>query len=487
MPRAIKNKKLIEQITEDITGKIPPQDTDIEEAILGAIMLDKEACHLIIDNLRPEHFYKEQHQKIYEAILSLYNKMEQVDILTVKDELQKRKELEEVGGLTYLSKLTNKIASTAHVELHSKILIQKYLLRELIRIANEIQRKAYNDEEDVYDLIDYSQNEIFNLTTGNIKRDAMPLSELIGDAVTQIKEASKHETKLSGIPSGFIDIDRITGGWQNSDLIIVAARPSMGKTSFVISMARNMALEHNIAVGIFSLEMSSIQLVHRLLSMETEIPSSKIRNGDLNNDEWERILNKINILEKAKIFIDDTPAISIATLRAKSRRLVSQQNVKLIIIDYLQLMTVGGSEKSNMTREQEVSTISRSLKALARDLNIPVIALSQLNRAVETRGGLNKKPQLSDLRDSGAIEQDADLVIFIHRPEKYIDQTEDGLPTKGLAQIIIAKHRNGPTAEVNLKFIESYAKFVDFQNINTDHEIITLQSRMNNSNDNSSF
>ncbi len=485
MAKKLKTNSNSEQILSDNTGKIPPQALDLEEAVLGAMMIDKDACNIVIDILKPECFYSDIHRKIYEAIIELYKEMQPIDMLTVKDELTRRKELVETGGPAFLAKLTTRVASSAHAEFHARIIMQKYIQRELIRISNDIQRKSYNDEEDVDDLLDESQNSLFNLSYGSVRREAQPIDNIIHQAIEQIKEASKREDKMSGVPSGFVALDRVTSGWQNSDLVIIAARPSMGKTAFVLSMARNMAVEHTKAVAIFSLEMSSVQLVNRLISAETEIDASKIRTGSLSADEWSRLENKIKSLERAKIFIDDTPAISISALRAKARRLVAQHEVKIIIIDYLQLMTGHVNDKSQGTREQEVSAISRSLKALAKDLNVPIIALSQLNRSVETRSG-SKRPQLSDLRESGAIEQDADLVIFIHRPEKYGMDEEDGVSTKGLAQIIIAKHRNGAVTDVNLRFIESYAKYTDYDQFDDNDEgyagHMTLPSKMNQKN-----
>ncbi len=470
--------KSVTNILDETTGKIPPQSIDLEEAILGAMMIDKDTCNIVIDILKPECFYNEANKKIYIAILELYRNMQPIDMLTVKDELSKRKELAEIGGAAYLTKLTSKIASTAHAEFHARIVLQKFIQRELIRISNDIQRKAFNDEEDVDVLLDESQNALFNLSFGSVKREAQPIENILHQAIEQIKIAGERPDKINGVPSGYVSLDRITSGWQNSDLIIVAARPSMGKTAFVLSMARNMSVEHNIPVALFSLEMSSVQLVNRLISAETEIKAEKIRTGELSQEEWIRLENKIKNLEKAKIFIDDTPAISVSVLRAKARRLVAQNDVKIIIIDYLQLMTTIFNEKHAGTREQEVSAISRSLKALAKDLNIPIIALSQLNRSVETRAG-SKRPQLSDLRESGAIEQDADIVIFIHRPEKF------GLETnrKGLAEIIIAKHRNGAVTDIELKFIEHYAKFTEWDDFElTDfvpNTSMTLPSKMN--------
>ena len=441
-------------------GKIPPQALELEEAVLGAIMIDKDATNNVLEILKPECFYSENNKKIFEAIIELFKNMQPIDILTVKEELVRRKKLDEIGGALYLTKLTSRVASAAHAEFHARIIAQKYIQRELIRIATEIERKAFDDEEDVDDLLDFSQNQLFSLSDGTVKRETQAIEDVLKTAIEQIKIAGERPDGLSGVPSGYSDIDRITSGWQRSDLIIIAARPSMGKTAFVLSMARNIAVNHGKGIGFFSLEMSSVQLVNRLIVAETELSSESIRNGNLRKEEWELLDTKIKKLENAKIFIDDTPAINIFELRSKARRLVEQREVELIIIDYLQLMSSPGDSRGN--REQEVSTISRSLKALSKELNVPIIALSQLNRSVETRSG-SKRPQLSDLRESGAIEQDADIVIFIHRPEKYgMDEIEDGVSSKGLAQIIIAKHRNGAVTDVNLKFIDRFAKFTDW-------------------------
>jgi replicative DNA helicase len=422
-------------------GKIPPQALELEETVLGAVMLEKDALITIIDLLKPESFYKESHQKIFSSILKLSLEEKPIDILTVTEELRKAKELDTVGGAFYITSLTSRVSSAAHIEYHARIIAQKFIQRELIRISTEIQNRSYDESTDVDDLLDFSEKELFNIAEGNIKKETLRINVLIKEAINQIEEAGKREDNLSGIPSGFTKIDRITSGWQNSDLIIIAARPSMGKTAFVLSMTRNMAVEHKRPVAVFSLEMSSLQLVNRLIVSETKLPSERIRNGKLHDYEWEQLEIKIKNLVDAPIFIDDTPAISIYELRAKCRRLKMQHDVGIIIIDYLQLMT--GTSDTRGNREQEVSTISRSLKAIAKELNVPIIALSQLNRAVETRGG-TKRPQLSDLRESGAIEQDADMVLFIHRPEYYgFFEDEEGNSNLGIAEIIIAKHRNG--------------------------------------------
>ena len=440
-------------------GKLPPQAVDLEEAVLGAIMLEKDAVLSVLDILKPESFYKDVHQKIYKTIIDLSMEEKAIDILTVTEELKRRNSLEEVGGPLYITQLTSKVASAAHLEFHARIIQQKYIQRELIRVSSDIQRKAFDETMDVDDLLDQAESDLFEIAEGNIKKETAKINVLVKQAIHQIEEAAKREDKLSGVPSGFTKLDRLTSGWQKSDLVIIAARPSMGKTAFALSMGRNIAVEHKRPIAIFSLEMSSIQLVTRMIVSETELPVDRIRNGRLEEYEWKQLDYKIKSLVEAPIFIDDTPAISIFELRAKCRRLKVQHNIEMIIVDYLQLMSGPGDSKGS--REQEVSSISRSLKTIAKELDVPVIALSQLNRSVELRSG-NKRPQLSDLRESGAIEQDADLVIFIHRPEKYdIYEDEQGNSLVGIADIILAKHRNGPIGDVQLKFKDESAKFVE--------------------------
>jgi replicative DNA helicase len=464
-------------------GKIPPQALDLEEAVLGAIMLEKDAILSVLDILEPVSFYKESHQQIYEVAQSLSQQEKPIDLLTVTEELRKLEKLEAVGGAAYIAQLTSRIGSAAHLEYHARIVAQKYIQRELIRVSSDIQERAFDESTDVDDLLDYSERELLNIAEGHIKKETIKINNLLKAAIAQIEEAGKREDSLSGVPSGFTRLDRITSGWQKSDLIIVAGRPSMGKTAFVLSMARNMSVDHSRPVAFFSLEMSSIQLVNRLIIGETQLSSDKIRSGRLENYEWEQLEYKIKDLEKAPLFVDDTPAISIFEFRAKCRRLKQKYDIQAVVLDYLQLMT--GSKETG-SREQEVSNISRSLKSVAKELDIPVIALSQLNRSVEMRSG-NKRPQLSDLRESGAIEQDADLVIFIHRPEYYgLDTDEDGNSLKGIAEIIVSKHRNGPVGEIHLKFVREYAKFVDLDDtlaLAEDDEngksLATYQSKMN--------
>lgn len=450
--------KSITQVNEDY-GRIPPQAIDIEEAALGAMLIESDAIDRVLDIISIKSFYKAQHNDIFEAMLALHQKNQPIDLLTVTEELRNRDKLDEVGGSYYVASLANRVGTAAHIDYHARIIQQKYIQRELIRASSEIQNRAYDQSEDVENLLNFAESQIFNISESKIKKESMQISQLIPTMMANIEEASKREDKLLGIPSGFSELDRLTAGWQPSDLIIIAARPSMGKTAFVLSMARNIAVSHNHPVAIFSLEMANLQLVTRLVSIETELPGDKLKTGNLKQYEWAQLETKIKALMDAPLFIDDSPAISVFELKAKCRRLVQHRKVKAIIIDYLQLMTAGVDMKGN--REQEVSTISRSLKAIAKELNVPIIALSQLNRSVEVRSG-DKRPHLSDLRESGAIEQDADMVIFIHRPEYYkITQDQEGNSMVGMAEIIVAKHRNGPTDSVMLRFKSEYAKFAD--------------------------
>jgi replicative DNA helicase len=466
-------------------GKIPPQALDMEEAVLGALMLEKEAVITIVDILKPESFYKDAHQKIFGAIRDVSIKEVPVDIFTVTEELRATGQLESVGGPVYLTQLTTKVVSAAHVEYHARIVAQKYIQRELIRVSTEIQTRSFDDTYDITELLDFSEDAIFQIAEGNIKREVAPINEVIKLAIEEIENAGKREDALVGIPSGFTKLDRLTSGWQKAELTIIAARPSMGKTAFALTMARNMAIDHGKKVAIFSCEMSSIQLVNRLIIAETDIAGDKIKNGRLSEEEWKQLDVRIKQLVQAPVFIDDTPAITITELRAKCRRLMAQHKLDIIIIDYLQLMT--GPVNSG-SREQEVSNISRSLKSIAKELNVPVIALSQLNRSAELRGGL-KRPQLSDLRESGAIEQDADMVVFIHRQDKFgILTFEDGSSTRGIAEIILAKNRNGPVDDVRLRFREEKAMFMDLEDFEPEEETsaqgksMTFGSKMNHDN-----
>ncbi len=466
-------------------GKVPPQAVDLEEAVLGAIMLEKDALTSVIDILKPELFYKEAHQIIFSAIHRLFAKSEPVDILTVTNELKRSSELEIIGGAYYITQLTNRIASSANVEYHVRIITQKYIQRELIHISSEIIKEAFEDTTDVFDLLDKAEQGLFAVSESNLRRNYEDMQSLVREAIKEIEAARTQDAHLRGVPSGFTEIDRITAGFQKSDLIILASRPGMGKTALALTIARNVSIDFNKPVAIFSMEMSSIQLVTRLISCETQLPAEKLRRGTLENYEWEQLNAKIGKLIDSPLFIDDTPALSIFELRAKCRRLKAQHNIELIIVDYLQLMI--GQPESKGNREQEISHISRSLKALSKELNVPIIALSQLSRAVETRGG-SKRPILSDLRESGAIEQDADLVMFIYRAEYYkLDQDENGNPTAGMAEICIAKHRNGSLGTITLRFISKFAKFTDPETGDLDtipqeggENMRTFPSKMNN-------
>ncbi|MBC6989494.1 replicative DNA helicase [Hymenobacter jejuensis] len=443
-------------------GKLPPQALELEAAVLGALMLEKDALTTVIDILKPPSFYKDGHQRIFKAILNLFDKSEPIDILTVTQELREMGELESAGGPHYVANLTFKVNSAANIEYHARIITENAIKRELIRIASDIQRDAFEDTTDVFNLLDSTEQSLFEVSESNIRKNFDDMRSLMGKAIKELEEKKNQKDGLTGVPSGFSALDRVTSGWQPSDLVIIAARPGMGKTAFVVSAMRNAAVDFKKPVAIFSLEMSSIQLVNRLISAEAELDSEKIKKGNLADYEWAQLNHKISSLSAAPIFIDDTPALSIRELRTKCRRLKAHHDIQMIIIDYLQLMTGntdGGKGAGN--REQEIASISRALKGIAKELNVPVLALSQLSRSVETRGG-DKKPQLSDLRESGSIEQDADMVVFLYRPEYYkITEDEMGNPTQGTGEVIIAKHRNGSLETVQLKFIGRFTKFAD--------------------------
>lgn len=483
--RSMENFRNISPVKVDKTtiislekGKLQPQVLDLEEAVLGAMMIDKKGVDDVIDILQPDAFYKEAHKYIFEAIVQLFTETQPIDLLTVSAQLKKNAKLELAGGDFYLIQLTQKISSSAHIEFHSRIILQKFIQRSLIRISTEIIEDSYDETTDVFDLLDRAETKLYEVTQGNIKRSSETAQSLVLQAKKRIEEIAGQEG-LSGVATGFDKLDKITSGWQPSDLIIIAARPAMGKTAFVLSMARNMAIDYGMPVALFSLEMASVQLITRLISSETGLSSEKLRTGKLEKHEWEQLSTKVKNLEKAPLYIDDTPSLSIFDLRAKARRLVSQHGIRIIIVDYLQLMTAGGNGKGGGNREQEISTISRNLKALAKELNVPVIALSQLSRAVETRGS-SKRPLLSDLRESGAIEQDADIVSFLYRPEYYkIDEWDDdeASPTAGQAEIMIAKHRNGSIENVRLKFIGHLGKFDNLEDHSGNYD--DLPSSMN--------
>lgn len=472
-------------------GKLPPQAPELEEAVLGAIMLEKDAYSLISEILKPECFYKVSHQKIFEAIMMLAVHQEPIDMHTVTEQLRKNGTIDEVGGAYYITLLTAKVSSAAHLEYHSRIIVQKYLARELIRVSTEIQTKAFDDKTDVDDLMQEAEGMLFEVSQRNLKKDVTQINPVIEEARNRMIIAATKQG-ASGVPSGFHVLDKITSGWQRSDLIIIAARPAMGKTAFILSMAKNMAVDYNSPVAIFSLEMSNVQLVNRLIMNVCQLEGEKIKNGQLDKYEWEKFDKDINQLLDAPVYVDDTPSLSIFELRSKARRLVKEHKIQCIIIDYLQLMNASGM--SFGSREQEVSIISRSLKGLAKELDIPIIALSQLNRGVEGRTGIEgKRPQLSDLRESGAIEQDADMVCFIHRPEYYkITEDAQGNSLLGIAEIIVAKHRNGAVGDVQLKFKNVYAKFMNKDDVMDDENPFannyqTISSKMNDVSGNSFY
>ena len=443
-------------------GKLPPQAVEFEEVVLGALMLEREAFQIVGEILKPEYFYKDAHKTTYAALERLYGAQAPIDLLTVSNELKKDGKLDEVGGRFYLAQLTDKVASAANIEYHARIIFQKYLQRSLITVSGELQTKAYDDSIDVQDLLDEAENSIYTLSQGTMKREVSAIAPVISEAIAQMHEAAKRKDSLSGVPSGFTGIDRVTSGWQKSTLVIIAARPAMGKTAFVLSMARNMAVNHNVPVALFSLEMSNVELVKRLMSSETEVPSEKIKNGRLTPDEWTQFDQRIGTLSTAPIYVDDTPGLSVFDLRSKCRNLHKKHGIQVVIVDYLQLMNATAMRPGS--RQEEVSMISRSLKGLSKELEIPIIALSQLNRNSEMRSGTGaegKRPQLSDLRESGAIEQDADMVCFIHRPEYYgvTEDPRDGTSLVGMAEFIIAKHRSGATADVRLRFRSELVRF----------------------------
>jgi len=473
-------------------GKVQPQALEIEAAVLGACLIEQDAIGAVSDILEPESFYDQKHQIIFATIKNLAAENKPIDILTVTEQLKADKNLEKVGGPFYIAELSQKILSSAHIEYHAKIIAGKALARKLISYTSLIREMAFDEGQDMAELMQTAEGRLFELSKQNLKKDFTQIDPVINEAYELLKIAANRDGGLSGLSSGFTALDNITSGWQNSDLIIIAARPAMGKTAFVLSMCKNIAVNNKEPVAMFSLEMSNVQLVNRLITNVCEIKGDTIKSGKLAPFEWSQLDYKIKDLYSAPLYIDDTPSLSVFELRTKARRLVREHQVKLIIIDYLQLMNASGM--SYNSRQEEVSTISRSLKGLAKELNIPIIALSQLNRSVESRVGQDsndinsKRPQLSDLRESGAIEQDADIVCFIHRWEYYkIYKDPQGNDTRGTAEIIIAKHRNGATGEVTLRFESNYAKF---SNINEGQDFIDANeetmkpSKLNRINDN---
>ena len=438
---------------------LQPQALEVERAVLGALMNDRDAYAVVCEILSPESFYEQRNQLIYSAIRDLSLAEKPVDVLTVTDELERQGCIDKVGGAIYIADLSNKVASSANIEYHARIIAHKFLARQLISFASEIETKAFDGSMDIDDLMQEAEGSLFELSRRNMKKDYTQIDPVISNAVEVIQKAAANKDGLTGVPTGYHKLDNITSGWQASDLVIIAGRPAMGKTSFALSMAKNIAADYNVPMAFFSLEMSNVQLVNRLISNCCEIQGSKILNGQLKPDEWERLDKRLNNLIGSPLYVDDTPGLSVFELRTKARRLVRDHGVKIIMIDYLQLMNANGMRFSS--RQEEVSTISRSLKQIAKELDIPILALSQLNRGVESREGLEgKRPQLSDLRESGAIEQDADMVLFVHRPEYYhIYQDENGRDLHGMAQIIIAKHRKGATGDVLLNFRGEFTRF----------------------------
>ncbi len=467
MPTSTNRRKRTEQVSIKVgandLGKMPPQAPDLEESVLGALMIEKDAFGTVADLLHPESFYIDRHQVIFEAIRSLSIKEEPIDVLSVAEQLKRMGKLKQAGGPVYLSELTRRTASAAHLLFHARVVAQKATARDVISLACQMEEKGYDDTQDVDELLQFAEAGVFEISQRSQTREVTQIDPVIKEAFDRIERAAKNEGNISGVPSGFTGLDKITSGWQKSDLIIIAARPAMGKTAFVLSMAKNITVNYHIPVAMFSLEMSNVQLVNRLIMNVCEIEGDKVRNGHLSPEEWKRMNSKINELLGAPLYVDDTPGLSVFELRSKARKLVKEKKVQLIIIDYLQLMNANGAYFGS--REQEVSIISRTLKGMAKELDIPIIALSQLNRNVEKRDSTNsvegKKPQLSDLRESGSIEQDADMVCFIHRPAYYRIYSDDktGKDLRGLGQIIVAKHRNGATDEVWLRFLDKYAKF----------------------------
>lgn len=438
-------------------GHIPPQDVEAEKAVLGAMLLDKHAVSPAIELLQPDYFYSKSNEKVFAAMLALYSRNTEVDVITVREELRRTGQLENVGGSVYLNELVSSVVSSANIEAHAQIVAEKYMLRSLIATMSQNIQKCYDNREDAFGLIDEVERDIFKVSEARLKKSVVPLQQALVKTMEVLERIHGSKGGVTGVPTGFTDLDSITGGFQKSDLIIIAARPSVGKTAFALSIARNAAVKYGVPTAVYSLEMSQQQLLIRLLAAEARVDAHALRTGSLPEDKWAYISTRIHRLAPAPIFIDDTPALSILELRARSRRLKTEHDIGLIMVDYLQLMQ--GPPKAE-NREREISMISRSLKVLAKELDVPVIALSQLRRSVEERG--DKRPILSDLRESGALEQDADVVIFIHRPELYrIESYPDGSQTAGVAEVMISKQRNGPIGDIKLAFVKEYARFED--------------------------
>ena len=437
-------------------GKIPPHDIEAEQAVIGSMLTDQDAVMTAVERLKSDSFYREDNKLIFEAIVNLYNRSEPIDLITVKDELTSMGNFEKVGGFQYLATLPDKVPTTANVQKYVNIVDEKATLRKLIKTANEIIDLGYNPTEDVEDIMAGAEKKIFDIIQNKNQKSSSPIKDVLIESFTKLEELYNQKSVVTGIPTGFIELDYKTAGLHGSDLILVAARPAMGKTAFALNIAANAAIRANVPVALFSLEMSKEQLVNRVLCMEAMVDSNKVRTGKLEEDDWSKLAGVVGPLSESGIYIDDTPGISIMEIRTKCRKLKMEKNIGLIVIDYIQL--IQGSGKKNSSREQEISEISRSLKILAKELNVPVIALSQLSRAVEQRP--EHRPMLSDLRESGAIEQDADIVMFLYRDDYYNPDSED----KDIAEVIIAKHRGGSTGTVKLLWMGSYTKFVNLAN-----------------------
>ena len=436
-------------------GKIPPHDLEAEQAVLGSMLTDKDAVISAIEVLKVDSFYRDDNKVIYEAILNLYNRLEPIDIITLKDELLSLGKFEQVGGLEYLASLPDKVPTTANVDKYIKIVEEKSLLRNLIKTANEIIDLGYDPTEDVENIMDRSEKKIFDIMQNKSQKGYTPIKDVLVESFTQLEELYNRKQHITGVPTGFTELDYKTAGLHPSDLVLIAARPAMGKSAFALNIATNAAIKANTPVVIFSLEMSKEQMVNRILCSEAMVDSNKVRTGKLDEDDWVKLASSIGPLSEAPIYIDDTPGISIMEIRAKCRKLKLEKDIGLVIIDYLQL--VQGSNKKVGSREQEISEISRSLKILAKEIGVPVVALSQLSRAVEQRP--DHRPMLSDLRESGAIEQDSDIVMFLYRDDYYNKESEK----KDIAEVIIAKHRGGSTGTTELLWLGNYTKFVNLE------------------------
>ena len=446
----------MDKLTKTSFEKLPPYNIEAEQAVLGAILLDNTAMYSALEMFNPDDFYRGSHQKIFNAMLDLSERGDAIDLLMLRDELERRKELEEIGGPAYLATLIDLIPTAANIEFHAKLVHEKSIARRLLNASIEIVTRCYDETEEVNDLLGDAEQKIFSISEGNVKRGFTPLSTIVKDSYEKIEELAERQTMITGLPTGFKELDDMMSGLQPSDLLIIAARPAMGKTSFCMNIAQHIGVREQVPIAIFNLEMSKEQLGMRLLCAEARLNSHNVRIGQLRDEDWERLAHASEILSKAPIYIDDTPAITATEIRAKVKRLKMEKGLGVVMIDYMQLMQ---GKQRHENRQQEISALSRSLKMLAKELNVPVIALSQLNRAVEAR--TDKRPQLSDLRESGSLEQDADIVMFIYRPEVYFDDAPEGI-----AEIIIGKHRNGPVGSVSLAFIKDYTRF---ENLDTHH------------------